>query len=177
MTLTPSSPPLATAAVEPAVVDRIVAGLTVSSAVGAGLMAGLLFAFSISIMPALRAQPAAAAVATMQSANVAILNPLFLLLFIGSTVSSVLLACTAPFADTPPPTLRVLGALLFLFGCIVVTAAINVPMNNTLAALDPSAPSAAASWATYLHRWTNWNHVRTGAAALACLVLTIAASR
>jgi uncharacterized membrane protein len=177
MTITQASAPLVATAAEPVVIDRIVTGLTVASAVGAGLMAGLLFAFSTSVMPALRTQPATTAIPTMQSANVTILNPVFLLLFVGTTAAAVALACTAPFAHAHPPALRVLGALVFVVGCILVTAAVNVPMNNTLAALDPSTPAAATYWVTYLHRWTSWNNVRTGASALACLVLTVAATR
>ncbi len=145
MTITRTPPALVTAAAPvPAAIDRVVSTLTVTSAVGAGLTAGLLFAFSTSVMPALRAQPAASAIATMQSANVTILNPLFLLLFVGTTASCVLLACTAPFAHTAGSLLRVVGAVLFIVGIVVVTAAVNVPMNNALAALEPSSPSAAA---------------------------------
>lgn len=177
MTITRSSSPLATAAPVPAVIDRIVSGLTVTSAVGAGPMAGLLFAFSASVMSALRTQPAASAIATMQSANVTILNPVFLLLFVGTTAACVLLACTAPFAHTGAPVVRVLGAVLFVVGCIAVTAAINVPMNNTLAAVDPATPGAASYWVTYLHRWTLRNDVRTGAWVVACIVLTVTVTR
>jgi uncharacterized membrane protein len=43
----------------------------------------------------------------------------------------------------------------------------NVPLNNALAALQPSAPEAGAVWATYLKDWTFWNHVRTVASAVA----------
>lgn len=177
MTITRTSSPIATVAPVTAVIDRIISTLTVTSAVGAGLMAGLLFAFSTSVMPALRTQPAASAIATMQSANVTILNPLFLLLFVGTTAVCVLLACTAPFAHTGGSMLRVAGAVLFVLGLVVVTATINVPMNNALAALDPASPSAATYWVTYLHRWTRWNDIRTGASVVACVALTVAASR
>jgi uncharacterized membrane protein len=177
MTITRTPSPLTTATPVPAVIDRVVAGLTITSAVGAGLMAGLLFAFSTSVMPALRTQPAASAIATMQSANVTILNPLFLLLFVGTTASCVLLAGTAPFAHTGGSLLRVVGAVLYVVGFVVVTAAVNVPMNNALAALDASSPSTAVYWVTYLHRWTLWNDIRSIASVMACIALTVAASR
>jgi uncharacterized membrane protein len=45
----------------------------------------------------------------------------------------------------------------------------NVPLNNALAAMGSQAPGSAALWATYLTRWTLWNHVRT----LACLASTL----
>lgn len=177
MTRTSLPAPLATATPVPVVVDRIVSAMTVTSAVGAGLMAGLLFAFSTSVMPALRAQPPASAIATMQSANVTILNPLFRLLFVGATTACLLLVGITPFAHTGGSGLRIAGALLFVVGVVVVTATINVPMNNTLAALDPSSPTAAAYWASYLHRWTMWNHIRTGASVAASIALVVAACR
>jgi len=97
--------------------------------------------------------------------------------FVGTTAACVLLGCTAPFAHTGAPVVRVLGAVLFVVGCIAVTAAISIPMNNTLAAVDPVTPGAASYWVTYLHRWTLWDDVRTGASVLACIVLTVAATR
>ena len=48
-----------------------------------------------------------------------------------------------------------------------VTVALNVPLNDRLAAFDPADPGAAAFWAHYLRRWTLWNHVRTAASAIA----------
>ena len=65
--------------------DLISAG-TVAAAVGCALVAGLLFAFSTSVMPALRQRPAAGGIAVMQTINSTILNPLFGLLFGGTTV-------------------------------------------------------------------------------------------
>ena len=40
----------------------------------------------------------------------------------------------------------------------------NVPLNNTLAELEPDDPEAAEEWSRYLASWTAWNHVRTVAA-------------
>jgi uncharacterized membrane protein len=51
----------------------------------------------------------------------------------------------------------------------VVTMIFNVPLNNALAAVDPSSPEAAPVWARFLKEWTFWNHVRT----LACTAATI----
>jgi uncharacterized membrane protein len=48
--------------------------------------------------------------------------------------------------------------------------AINVPLNNALAAVDPSSPDAASLWARYLTDWTLWNHVRTAASTGACVL-------
>lgn len=53
------------------------------SAVGCGLFAGLLLAFTAYVMTALGRLPAVRGIAAMQSIDVAIINPAFLLLFPG----------------------------------------------------------------------------------------------
>ena len=58
--------------------------LSVGAAVGCGLIGGLLFAFSSFVMTALARQPAECGIRTMQAINVAILNPLFLSVFLGT---------------------------------------------------------------------------------------------
>lgn len=59
------------------------------------------------------------------------------------------------------------GGGLYVIGMFVVTMVFNVPLNNALAALQPSAPEAGAVWAAYLKDWTFWNHVRTVASVVA----------
>jgi uncharacterized membrane protein len=58
--------------------------LTLTSAVGAGLVAGIFFAFSSFVMKALDRLPPAQGIAAMQSINVAVLNPWFLGAFLGT---------------------------------------------------------------------------------------------
>ena len=55
-----------------------------------------------------------------------------------------------------------------------VTAAFNVPRNNTLEAIDASAAAAEEAWHRYLDEWTRWNHVRTLACTLAMALLAFA---
>jgi len=64
--------------------------LTLFAALGCGLMAGLFFAFSVSVMKALARLPPAEGIAAMQSINVAILNPLFGAAFFGTAAACVL---------------------------------------------------------------------------------------
>lgn len=156
-------------------IDRLVLVTTLVSAVGCGLMAGLFFAFSVAVMRALSRLPAAQGMAAMQSINVAILNPVFALVFFGTTASCVALAVAAPITDQTGTLWRVVGALLFVAGTFLVTVVINVPLNNALAEADAADPEGARLWEHYLSRWTAWNHVRTLAAggATAAFVLTL----
>lgn len=133
---------------------------TAVAVVGSGLVAGLFLAFSVSVMPALRRLPAPAATVAMQSINSAILNPVFGLLFGGSTVVAALVAVAAPFA-AGGTAWHVAGGVLNVVGAFLVTVVVNVPLNNRLAALDASGEDASRVWAHYLTRWTAWNHART----------------
>jgi uncharacterized membrane protein len=69
------------------------------------------------------------------------------------------------------------GSLLYLIGTILVTIACNVPLNDALAAVDPSSADAGRVWTNYLKSWTAWNHVRTGAALAAAASFTVALCR
>ena len=149
---------------------------TVAAAVGSALVAGIMFAFSTSVMPALGRRPAPEGIATMQTMNSAILNPAFGLVFSGTTVLCVALAVTAPFTtDQSHATLRGLGSALYVLGTFAVTMIANVPMNNALDAVSPASDEGATYWRTYLQRWTAWNHLRAllGTTASVLLILAI----
>jgi uncharacterized membrane protein len=135
-----------------------------------------MFAFSTSVMPALRRRPNPEGIAVMQTINTVIMNPVFGLVFGGTTVLCLVLAVTAPFTtDESHATLRGIGAALYVIGTFGVTVAANVPMNNGLDSVDAAGTEGAAYWRTYLSRWTAWNHLRTllGTAASVLLVLAV----
>lgn len=143
---------------------QTVTALTFLAALGSGLMAGLYFAYSNSVMPALARLPAPQGIAAMNHVNVVIQNPLFLGLFMGIAILALFLVVAALLGATIKPLWILIGAALYLVGHIAVTIGINVPMNNALAAANPESAQAAALWTTFLDRWVFWNHVR----ALAC---------
>ena len=64
------------------------------------------------------------------------------------------------------------GGLLYLVGCIFVTFAFNVPLNNALAKVDPLSAEGADVWEKYRSRWTAWNHVRTFMSFVSATVMT-----
>ncbi len=69
-----------------AIVDSLLFVLTLVTAFGSGLIGGLFFAFSISVLKALARLPSAEGIAAMQSINIAIINPPFLSVFLGTAV-------------------------------------------------------------------------------------------
>jgi uncharacterized membrane protein len=148
------------------------------SAVSGGLMAGLYFAFSTFIMTALAGIERAAAVAAMNAINRVILRSAFMPMFLGSSLASLMLVALGLLRrDEPGATAMATGGAVYFLGMFVVTMLANVPLNNALAATDPTTEADAGGWADYLARWTRWNHVRTlsSTAALALFILAIAA--
>lgn len=152
---------------------RILFLMTLVSALGCGLMAGVFFAFSASIMRALARLPPVQGIAAMQSINVAVINPLFMAGFLGTAAACAVVAVWSLLTwDEPGAVYRLAGTLLYLVGTFLVTLVFNVPRNNALAAADPASAEGARVWANYLVTWTAWNHVRTAAALAAAAVLT-----
>ena len=141
--------------------------LTLCSVLGCGLMAGVFFAFSTFIMRALARLQPAQGIEAMQSINRTVINPWFLGVFLGTAAICILLAGTALWQwQQPCATYLLAGSLLYLIGTALVTMVFNVPMNNAMERVDPASNDAAGHWASYLARWTAWNHVRTTAALL-----------
>jgi uncharacterized membrane protein len=148
----------------------------VLATVATGLGAGLFYGFSCAVMPALHHSDDATRVQTMQRINVSILNPVFALSFAGAPLlTAVSLVADAVGGNWP----RVLGEAvgLILFGsALVITFAINIPLNNALDRADPA--DLASAWRAFEQRWVRWNNMRTlgTAGSLAALVVTLAAT-
>ena len=119
--------------------DDLIFVLTLVSALGCGLMAGLFFAFSVSVMKALVRLPSAEGIAAMQSINVAIINPVFLAAFFGTAAACVLVMIASFLRWHDPGAVYLLiGGSLYLIGTFLVTFVFNVPKNNALATVAPA---------------------------------------
>ncbi len=149
--------------------------VTLLTALGCGLMAGVFFAFSAFVMTALARLPPAQGIAAMQSINRVVINPLFGLAFFGTAAACVLLVVSSlsGWAASGGRYLLV-GSLLYLVGTMLVTIVFNVPLNEALAAVEPASHEGATLWARYVPSWTAWNHVRTAAALAAAALFTLA---
>ena len=154
--------------------ERVTSFLTWASVLGSALMAGVFFAFSSFVMPALARLPAAQGVAAMQAIDRAALQKPFLLPFVATGLVCLVLAglSVADWADVHA-RYRCAGCLMFLVGTFAVTRVANVPRNEALDAFDPNSAQAATYWLTYLSEWTAWNHVRTVAALIALVLLVL----
>ncbi len=156
-------------------INELLFTMTLFTALGCGLVAGILFAFSTSVMKALSRLPSAQGIAAMQSINIAVINPLFMGAFFGTAAASVLVVIFSLLRWNEAEAVYLIsGGLVYLIGTILVTMAFNVPRNDALAAVDPQSADGARLWAGYVTSWTAWNHVRTAAALAAAVSLTIA---
>ena len=153
---------------------RWISAAMTATALGFGLSAGVFFAFSTFVMPALGRLPNNAGIAAMRSINVAAINLPFLGVLFGSGALATALAMGALARRSQPGTgLSIAAALVYLIGTLGVTMAFNVPLNDALADAADDA-SAAQVWARYLVTWTAWNHVRALAALVAASLLVAA---
>lgn len=144
--------------------------LAILAALGAGMVSGLFFVFSNTIMAALSRMPPEQGMAAMQHINRVILNPVFLGIFVGTAVLSLLLLVWSGMnLRHPAAPWLLIAALAYLVGSFGLTRALNVPLNITLDRLQASAAIAATQWPAYVGPWLRWNHVRTAASIVATL--------
>jgi uncharacterized membrane protein len=150
--------------------------LILVSALSSALVAGMFYAFSSFVMAALGRIPANEGINAMNSINVTVITPSFMVFFVGSALLGIVLGGWALLSISQFDSLLILlGCLLYVVGCFGVTMVFNVPLNNQLAAT--SSTDGSVFWQSYLQTWTMWNTVRTAAAALASMVFVAVALR
>ncbi len=143
-----------------------------------GLIAGVFYAYAVSVDLGLAQQPDASYVATMNAISERIENPLFFASFLGAVV--FLLAALAAHYSRRPRTGRfwlvALACVLYIGGGFLLTMVVNVPMTQELAAVDSNAPARvlAEARAAFEGPWYFWNWVRTVFSTLAFLALICA---
>jgi len=149
--------------------------LLVSATTGTGLVGGIFFAFSNFVMQAIGELPDVQGVDIMQRINTTVLNPLFLVIFLGTGFVALIVGVGTPDPWSAPGGLfSRIGAALYLFGTIGVTLIFNVPLNDKLASTQLGSDALAPTWSRYFGAWMRWNHVRTVAALLATISFALA---
>jgi uncharacterized membrane protein len=150
--------------------------LVIVAIVGAGLVTGVLFAFSNFVMSALARLSNENGMVAMQRVNEKIINPIFMLPFLGTPILCAIIGVrSAMNLDASGNLLLLIGAICYLIGPFGVTMICNVPLNNRLA--EAESPDADEVWADYQIRWQRWNHVRTYIGVLSILLLATGLGR
>ena len=155
----------------------LVRALTIGVAVGAGLVAGVYFAFSSFVMRGLRDLPQPVGMAAMQSINRAAPNPALGMALVVTGAGCVALGIVAAtrWSDPAAPW-AIAGAVLYLVS-LGLTFGYHIPRNDALGLLDPTSAGAATQWSDYLAGWVPWNHVRTVTALAGAVAMTVSLVR
>ncbi|MFF3457882.1 DUF1772 domain-containing protein [Streptomyces sp. NPDC002730] len=135
-----------------------------------GLVAGVWYAYATSVMPALARSDDRIYLEVMQNINEVIQNPVFFAGFFGALI----LAAVAAWQQRRSPARWWAVAALALYAAVLlVTTAVNIPLNDEVAAAGDPARIAdpAAVRERFEDPWVAWNVVRLvlSTAALACL--------
>jgi uncharacterized membrane protein len=147
----------------------------IAATMAMGLMAGVFGSYSHTIMRGLDQTDDRTFVSAFQSIDRAIINPLFMLAFLGALVFSGIAAVLYLRDDERPALPWVSVAFALYLVVVLITMRVNVPLNDELkAAGDPDRIADLAAVRANFHatRWVAWNHVRTVATTVAfgCLM-------
>ena len=143
------------------------------------LVAGFLFAFAAVVMPGIGRLDDGDFIHAFQVIDGVIqrAQPLFLVVWVGSApalaAAAVLGVWTLSGVDR---VILIAGALLYVLGVQAPTFTINVPLNNQLQRLNPSAMDASARQRArrdFERRWNQANVFRTACANLVSALLIV----
>lgn len=149
--------------------------ITVGAITGAGVVTGLLFAFSNFVMQALAELPNEQGMHAMREINERIINPIFVLFFLGTPLMCAMVGLGAiQNFESWDSAASLFGSFLYLLGPFGITMLFNVPLNNRLAAADLA--EADVVWPDYQVRWQRWNHARTWIGVLSIVLLALGLS-
>ncbi|QDU72536.1 anthrone oxygenase family protein [Mucisphaera calidilacus] len=148
--------------------------LVIVALTGAGLVAGLLFVFSNCVMRSFEEMPEAEGMRAMQIINRRIQNPLFLSIFMGTTLVCLGIIVWAVLEGAAGFVYAVAGAGLYVVGGFGITVFFNVPLNHQLDQASLDSDEGRELWARYRRDWTRWNHVRTLLCVAAVVLLALA---
>lgn len=152
--------------------------ILILTTLSSGLMAGLFYSWSISVTPGLAKVNDENYLKAFQSMNRAILNPVFLIIFMGLVILLILLSYLSYNSTEPAQFWYILSAtVLYIAGVIVVTIFGNVPMNNKLEVLQIESinlEQMASFRLGFENKWNKLNMIRTICSALSFLMLIMA---
>lgn len=148
----------------------------------AGAVFGFFYAWVCSTMWGLDAADPRVAIAAMQAMNASVRNPVFFPAFFLTPIVMVVAAWAHWRSGSRSSAwLFSLAAAVYLFGGLVLTMIVNVPMNEQLAVTVVPGDVAAAEeiWIAYSGPWQTWNVVRTvcSGISLALAAIAVAAAR
>jgi len=155
-------------------IEMLRGAVLVVATVAMGLLAGLFYAFAVSVMPGLRRTDGRTFVDAMQQINVAITNGWFFISFFGAPVLTIIAAALHLHGGGRTVLPWTVAALVLYGVAFIITIRVNIPLNDALAAAGP--PDRTTDLTQVRERfeatWVRWNIARAVAstAALGCLI-------
>lgn len=134
---------------------------------------GFFYAWVCSTMWGLDTLSPGTAIAAMQAMNASVRNAVFAPAFFG-TGPILLLAAAFSWMSGGKRAAYIFAAagIAYILGGMILTMAVNVPMNEALGLVDLGVPAEqlAAIWSDYSPKWQFWNQVRTIVSGLVVLM-------
>lgn len=143
-----------------------------------GLMAGLFYSWSVSVTPGLAKVGDENYLKAFQAMNRAIINHVFLIIFMGLVI--MLLVLTYLYHNSPVPVqywFIISATVIYLLGVMAVTILGNIPMNNTMEVLHIEAMNfeqMASFRLGFESKWNKLNTIRTICSSLSFTFLILA---
>lgn len=147
------------------------------------IVAGFVFAFAVVAMPGIRGLEDRDFIRAFQVMDGVIQRnqPIFMLVWLGSVVAlGAAMGIGVPRLEGADQLLLLIAGGAYLGGVQLPTAAINVPLNNTLQKVDVDVMDDAGLRGARLAfeaRWNRWNSIRTGFACVAAALLMVLLAR
>jgi uncharacterized membrane protein len=149
--------------------DLLRAAALMAAAITMGIATGVFQLYAYTIMPGLGRTDDRTFVGAFQQIDKAIINPWFMVSFFGALVFTGLAAVLHLGADVRAVLPWVAVALILYLAVVVITLAVNVPLNDQIrAAGDPNriADLAAVRARFDEAKWVRWNLVRAVASTI-----------
>jgi uncharacterized membrane protein len=133
------------------------------SLVFTGAIFGFFYAWVCSTMWGLDDADPRVAIAAMQAMNDSVQNAVFFPAFFLTPAVLVVTALVVRRWRRAATGWFLAAAVVYALGAMLLTLAVNVPMNDDLAAttIPTSADAAQEVWDDYSQPWQTWNLVRT----------------
>jgi uncharacterized membrane protein len=140
-------------------------GLLILTIFLTGLSSGLFYSWAISVIPGTKRVTDLVYLEAMQSINKAIINPWFLVIFLGPIILITLAAVTHyKYGHEEVFGLILVAGLFYIIGTFGVTVFGNIPMNEALETVQINELSTEGLKDTrqaYEGRWNKLHYIRT----------------
>lgn len=141
-----------------------------------GLSAGLFYSWQVSVIPGTKLTRDSTYIETMQKINRAIINPPFMLTFLGSLLMQIV-SLFLYWNSGIPIWFILAGTLIYGAGTVMVTGLGNVPLNDSLDALNLTElnnEEISKERRDYETPWNRLHLTRTAFSVVSFMLLLIA---